>query len=192
MRKIFWIFIVFASLLFYGCKSEYTKAVEDGLASGVINDSLIFGMRMGQTKEDFFRICWDLNKAKLISEGPGNLSAKYLEPYDSTRDMSLRKQMFFYGIFDQKDSMRGMDMTYNYTAWAPWNAKCSSDSLAHELKATYLKAYPGNDYIEIDLGLDKYKAYAKVDGNRQILLYPKSAMEVVVKIEDLRYKYKDK
>lgn len=192
MRNHILFFIILLVLVIQGCKTEYTRAVENGLKSGQINDSLILGMRMGQTRKDFFRICWDLNKQQLISEGPGNLSAKYLEPYDSTRDMSLRKQMLFYGMFDNKDTMRGMDMTYNYTAWAPWNAKCSSDSLALELQSIYLKGYPGNEFMEIDLGLDKYKAYAKVDGNRQILIYPKSAMEVAVKIEDLRYRYKGK
>lgn len=179
-------------VIILGCKSEYTRTVEEGLASGVIHDSLIFGMRMGETKKNYFKTCWNLNKSHPVSDGPGDMSVKYLEPYDSTRDMSLRKQMFFYGIFDQTDTLRGMNMTYNYTAWAPWNLKCSSDSLATELLSTYSRDYPGSNFVQIDMDIDSFKAFTKIDGNRQILIYPKSAMEVVVKIEDLRYKYKNK
>ena len=190
MRDLNLFLVLMSFIIMLGCKSEYTRTVEDGLASGIINDSLILGMRMGLSKEDYFKICWNLNKSHPVSDGPGDMSVKYLEPYDSTRDMSLRKQMFFYGIFDQTDTLRGMNMTYNYMAWAPWNLKCSADSLATELKALYSKGYPGNKFIAIDLDIDNYKAFAKIDGNRQILIYPKSAMNVVVKIEDLRYKYK--
>jgi hypothetical protein len=170
------------------CKSDYTRAVEQGLGSGMVHDSLIFGMRMGQTKKDFYSVCWDLNKQQLISEGPGNLTAKYTEPEDSTKDRSLRKEMYFYGIFDEKDTMRGMDMTYHYIAWSPWNRNLFSDSLLEDLKRQYIRDYPGNAFIPIELDLPEYQAYAKVDGNRQILMYPKDKRQVVVKIEDLRYK----
>lgn len=190
MRYLYLFLVLILIIIITGCKSEYTRTVEDELASGVIHDSLIFGMKMGQTKEDYFKTCWLLNKSYPVSDGPGDMSVKYLEPYDSTRDMSLRKQMFFYGLFDQTDTLRGMNMTYNYMAWAPWNLKCSADSLATELKAMYSKDYPGNKFMAIDLDVDNYKAFAKIDGNRQILIYPKGAMNVVVKIEDLRYKYK--
>lgn len=183
---ILFIFVVFT----FSCKSDYTKAVNQGLRSGIINDSLIFGMKMGQTKKDFYAICWDLNKQKLISEGPGNLSARYIEPEDSTKDLTMRKEMLFYGIFDDNDTMRGMDMTFNYIAWSPWTRKFFADSLMEDLKQHYITDYPGNDFVQIELDLPKYKAFAKVDGNRQILMYPKSDREVIVKIEDLRYKLK--
>ena len=184
----FWCLILICTML--SCKSEYTKMVEKELDSGITNDSLIFGMRMGQTRKDFFSVCWDLNKQKLISEGPGNLTAKYTESEELAEDKLFRKEMLFYGIFDEKDTMRGMDMTYHYLAWSPWNKRYSSDSLAEDLKLKYQKEYPGNGFIEIDLDLPKYKAFAKIDGNRQILIYPKSEREVAVKIEDLRYRFK--
>ena len=190
MINKFAIILVCISLVFVSCKSEYTNAVEKELASGVINDSLIFGMKMGQTRKDFYRICWDLNKAKLIGEGTGNMTARYIEPYDSTMDVTLRKEMLFYAIFDSQDTMRGMDMTYNYTAYAPWILKTGSDSLVMDLKSIYKKKYLGNDFLEINLDLDKYKAYSKIDGNRQILIYPKNEREAVVKMEDLRYTLK--
>lgn len=184
-RFIFWLFA--AAIFFTGCRSEYTRAVQEGLSSGIKQDSLIFGMKMGMTKKDFYDFCWILNKQKLISEGPGNLSAKYIEPDSILPDRTLRKSMLFYGIFDDRDTMRGMTFTYSYTAWAPWIRKCQSDSLMSDLMRFYRKNYPGNDFITIDIEKG-IKAYAKVDGNRQIVVYPIDAKDVGVKFEDLRYK----
>lgn len=182
--------IAMGTIFLSSCKSEYSRAVEKGMASGEIIDSLIFGMRIGQTKKDFYSICWELNKQQLISEGPGNMSAKYLEPLDSTKDKSLRKEMLFYGIFDENDIMYGMYMTYSYIAWAPWLEHLQSISLVDDLKAYYRANYPGNDFIEFSLKDLGIKAFAKIDGNRQILIYPKDAKDVIVKIEDLRHKLK--
>ncbi len=187
----FWVFIVWIAL-FISCKSEYEKSVDRELDSGLVNDSLIFGMRMGQTKKDFFGVCWELNRQKLIAQGTGNRTAKYIEPLDSTETNPTRKEMLFYGIFDEQDTMRGMDMTFTYSAWAPWNKERYSIPLMEELKAGYLKHYGPNPFIEINLGDIKYKAFVKIDGNRQILIYPKNDKDVVVKIEDLRYRLKQK
>lgn len=189
-NRFFILIITTITLSLISCKSDYTKAVERGLGSGLVQDSLIFGMRMGQTKKDFYSVCWDLNKQQLISEGPGNLTAKYTDPEDSTRDASLRKEMYFYGIFDEQDTMRGMGMTYHYIAWSPWNRNLFSDSLLEDLKQQYIRDYPGNAFVSIDIDLPEYQAFAKVDGNRQILMYQKDKRQVVVKIEDLRYKLK--
>ena len=189
MNKRFLIFhIAAALLLFTSCKSEYDRYVKRELNSGVKNDSLIFGMFMGQTKRDFFSICWDLNKQKLISQGTGNQMAKYLEPIDSTGDPTLRKEMEFYGIFDTRDVMRGMNMVYRFTSWSPWTEERHSKFLAEHLKELYLQSYPGNDFITIELNNTEYSAFAKIDGNRQILIYPINSKDVAVKMEDLNYK----
>lgn len=176
-------------IVFVSCKSEYTKYVESELDEGVVNDSLIFGMRMGQTRKDFYSICWDLNKQQIITNGEGT-NAQYVEKLDSTQDQSLQKTMLFYGIFDQSDTMRGMNIKYRYDSWAPWNKNRYSNVLLDQLKAFYTQNYKGNDFMEIDLDDIKYKAYAKIDGNRQILMYQKDDRDVIVKIEDLRHKYK--
>ena len=188
--KMYVILIAVSTVLLSSCKSEYTRAVEKGLASEKIIDSLIFGMRIGQTKKDFYSICWELNKQQLISEGPGNMSAKYIEPLDSTKDKTLRKEMLFYGIFDENDNMYGMYMTYSYIAWAPWLKHLQSSALVDDLKSYYRVNYPGNDFIEFPLKELGINAFAKIDGNRQILIYPKDAKDVVVKIEDLRHTLK--
>lgn len=173
------------------CKSEYQQYVDAELASGETRDSLILGMRMGQTKKDFFEICWQLNKQKLISQGPGNNRARIEIDRDSTLENSRAKELLFYGIFDGEDVMRGMDMTYSYTAWAPWNEERHAAALVEDLRAQYLRGYPGNEFIEVELPGGERSALVKIDGNRQILLYPKNNKDVVVKIEDLNHKLKE-
>ena len=187
-KRVVYCSVLGVILLLASCKSEYSKAVEEGLASGIKNDSLIFGMRIGQTQEDFYKICWNLDKQKLISEGPGNMTAKYIEPVLPGQDSLKRKSMLFYGIFDSNKVMQGMDMTYSYYAWSTWNKQMHVTNLVEDLKNSYEKDYPSNPFIEIDLGLKEYKAYAKVDGDRQITIYPKNEKDVAVKIENLNYK----
>ena len=186
----FLIKILIAIILFavIGCQSEYDEYVKKEMASSVFHDSLIFDMRLGMTKKDFYAVCWDLNKQQIIGQGTGNQYARYLEPVDSLKNGEQRKQMDFFGIFED-DIMHGMEMIYIYHAWAPWNQNLQSAQLATELKAIYGRKYPGNPFIEIDLKTSDYKALAKIDGNRQILIYPKNDKEVVVLIEDLNFKY---
>lgn len=172
----------------YHCKSDYEEMVSSELAKDVRSDSLIFGMSIGQTKKDFFETCWNLNKEKLISQGTGNLYAKYIEPYDSINPDPFRKEMQFYGIFDKNDIMRGMDIIYTYTAWSPWDSKYHADSLIVELKEDLLQDYDGNEFIQIQLPEINKSAFVKIDGNRRILLYPKSKNQVALKFEDIKFK----
>lgn len=187
----FWLLLLAVAGL-AGCKSEYQQYVDEELGSGITQDSLIFGMRMGQTKKEFFTDCWELNRQKLISQGTGNTTARYITDRDSSGNKTLAsKDLLFYGIFDENDIMRGMEMTYSYLAWAPWNRDKQSDSLLLHLRDEYLRGYPGNDFIEIEVKDLKSPALVKIDGNRQILMYPKNNKDVVVKIEDLHYKLKE-
>lgn len=185
-RLLFFLLIVVVSV---GCESEYQQYVERELASGIRNDSLIFDMWIGQTRKDFYDICWQLNKQKLVREGTGNRTARHTTDMDAEGNKTLEsKDLLFYGIFDENDIMRGMDMTYSYLTWAPWNKDRQADKLLLRLREQYEKDYPGNDFIEIDIKDLEYPALVKIDGNRQILMYPKNEKDVVVKIEDLNYK----
>lgn len=192
-KSYFFYFYLFCLCIFFACKSDYTKYVERELDKGVNNDSLIFDMKIGQTQKEFFEMCWNLNKQKLVDQGTGAKSVKYLEPIiDSLNPGIYRKEMLFFGIFDEQKIMQGMDISFNYVSWAPWNKQLQSDSLLLDVKKKILREYPGNDFMEIDIKELKIKAYAKIDGNRQILLYRKNDKDVVVKIENLNYKYKKK
>ena len=194
MRKIvtnlFIALLVF--VIFNSCKSEYENIIDREMRRGIVDDSLIFGMEMGLTRKEFFDICWKLNKEKLIDQGSGNGMAYHKDPYDSLQPNKAIKELQFYGIFDKNDTMRGMSMIYNFSAWGSFEKKYNSKSMMDTLINFYTKTRKGNPFIEMDLGLDKYKALVKVDGQRQILIYPKNDKDVIVKIEDLKFKYNQK
>ena len=183
------VILVIIALALSSCQSEYEQFVEQELGSGIINDSLIFNMRMGQTKKDFFSACWELNRQKLISNGSGNSMARHITDLDTMgKTTPWSKNMSFYGIFDDQDTMRGMDLVYYFMDWSPWVKNRQSDTLLVHLLDLYERGYPGNDFIEIEIKETNVPAFVKIDGNRQILMYPKGDKDVVVKIEDLHYK----
>lgn len=190
MQSRFFPLILLVVIVGISCQSEYTQTVKQELKTGIVHDSLILGMYMGQTQKEFYAHCWDLNKNKLISQGTGNRYAKFYDIPDSTEDPLLKMEVLFYGIFDEDKVMRGMDMKYSFTAWAPWNEDLHSDPLIEYLKGKYMKDYPGNDFLTVESENLNTDVFAKVDGNRQILIYPIDNKEVSVKIEDLRYKIK--
>ena len=182
------LFVGVLALSLQSCESEYQQYVDRELGTGEVQDSLILGMRMGQTKKEFFATCWELNKQKVITAGTGNQYARYVVDADTLGDNSRAKDMLFYGIFDEADVMRGMDMKYAYRSWAPWNRDRYADTLLNHLREQYLSGYPGNDFIELEVEGLKAPAMVKIDGNRQILMYPINNKDVKVRIEDLRYK----
>lgn len=172
-------------------ESEYSKLLKNELKSGKLYEDLVLGMKMGQTKDDFYKICADLNKKKLITSGSRNLYPEYILYPKETVEKGKKIRMSFMGIFNNDRIMKGMDIRFNYYTWIDWKKEFHSDHLIKEIKDTLLLWYPGNNFIEIDLKLDSKNnfAYVKVDGNRQITMYKIDARDVAVKIEDVSEKY---
>ena len=190
MRNHTIIILIIAVAGIFSCKSDYAQTVEKELASGVIHDFLFLDMSIGQTMEDFHRVCWALNKEGVISQGPGNKYAKYVLLPDSTLyDNTHKVEILFYGMFDRSKVMYGMDMKLEFTAWSPWNTDKHAPKLLDYMDQYYMREFGGNAFAELDI--DKTKAKVKVDGNRRIVMYTVDNKQIVVKITDLRKeKYK--
>ena len=184
------VFLLSIGVFFTACESEYSRTVKSELKTGVVHEDLILGLKIGQTQKEFYDHCWQLNKAKIVHQGPGNRFARQYILLDSTAQDAKKVDMLFYGIFDQAKVMHGMHMIMSYVAWSPWAKEYQATILLEELKKKYLREYAGNPFIEITIDED-IKAYAKVDGNRQIILYPSSDKDVTVKIQDLRHKVRN-
>lgn len=190
MRNIIQLLLLLTiGIIFTACESEYSRTVKREIKTGVVHEDLILGLKLGQTQKHFYDHCWKLNKQKLVSHGSGNKFAKHLMLLDSTAQEPNEVEMLFYGIFDKEKIMHGMHMKFSYPKWSPWVKEFQSDILVKELKEKYLKEYQGNPFIEITIK-DSLKAHAKIDGNREILIYPNSDKDVTVKMGDLRYKLK--
>ena len=190
LNKIIFCLLVLTPFLACEIESEYSKLLKKELKSGKSFNDLVLGLKIGQTKDDFYEICADLNKKKLITSGARNLYPEYiLYPKDSVEN-GKKIRMSFMGIFDNDRIMKGMDIRFNYYSWIAWNQEYNSDNLISEIKDTLQLWYPGNDFIEIDLKLDSKNnlAYVKIDGNRQITMYKIDGRDVAVIIEDVSEK----
>tara|TARA_Y100000768_G_C23862723_1_gene626514 strand:- start:259 stop:855 length:597 start_codon:yes stop_codon:yes gene_type:complete len=190
LNKIIFCLLVLTPFLACEIESEYSKLLKKELKSGKSFNDLVLGLKIGQTKDDFFEICADLNKKKLITSGARNLYPEYiLYPKDSVEN-GKKIRMSFMGIFDNDRIMKGMDIRFNYYSWIAWREEYNSDNLINEIKDTLQLWYPGNNFIEIDLKLDSKNnlAYVKIDGNRQITMYKIDGRDVAVIIEDVSEK----
>lgn len=179
--------VLFLVLVFmFGCaESEYSELVKNEMAKGVVHDSLVFGMKFGQTKKEFFDQCWKLNSKGLISQGPQNQSVKYKLPIKDSADLKSSMIMLFYGSFDEKNIMNGMDLQFYYEFWSPWNKALQSDKLRFAVKDSLEKWYPGNPFITVEK--DNKQMLVKVDGNRRMVIKPLDDEQFVkAKIDDLR------
>ncbi|MCJ7465643.1 MAG: hypothetical protein MUO53_03000 [Maribacter sp.] len=179
-------------LMLFSCQSEYTKLVNLEAHKGLQQDSLLFGMSFGDTKKSFFDRCGELNKEKLVSQGPNNRSVQYLLSSKQDDENLTAINMLFYGNFDKNDTMVGMDLEFTYRAWSLWNKDYEAKKLLPVVKDSLMKWFHGNPFIPLKQETSDTELFVKVDGNRQITAYAKNNKDVAVRIEDLKLKYPEK
>lgn len=164
-------------------QSDYTKLVKSELAKGTRQDSLLFGIKFGDTRNDFYGKCFDLNKQRLVTQGPANTSVQYLFKDSLFHDEPTEIRLLFFPDYDDKQVIAEMDMEFSYLAWAPWNEKYQSDSLEVKIKKLLMHWYGGNEFVSAHV--NDAEIPVKVDGNRRILVYIKDAQSVGAKIQDI-------
>ncbi len=171
-------------VVLFSCETEYTKLVKKELSSGKINNNVFYNLELGQSRKDFYRICWNLNRRGIATHGPSNNYVQtFLIPKDSTK-LTEKIRMLFYAKFNSNDTITAMDVKFSYVGWSPWNRELIAENLLPVVQDTLLKWYPGNPFIKTKNGY-----LVKVDGNRQIQIGKESDRDVAVLIEDLAYKY---
>ncbi|MCA4894894.1 MAG: hypothetical protein ING84_07825 [Cytophagales bacterium] len=166
-----------------GCfQSEYTRLVKAELAKGVRNDSLLFGIRFGDTRNEFYGKCFDLNKQQLVTAGAGN-NVEYVFSDSLFHRNPTNISLLFYPSFDQNDKIINMKMQFSYRAWAPWNRDMQSDSLLGKTEKILMNWYGGNNFILANVGGKQMPV--KLDGNRRILVYTWDMKSVSVEVQDI-------
>ena len=179
--------MILIPLTFLGCyESEYSKQVHTEMSKNINRDALIFKMKFGDTKKDFFERCWNLNKKGLVKEGPDNKFVQHILKANKPNVNDIR--MLFYGLFDEQDMMHGMNMEFSYLAYGPLNKHLTAKKLSVAVRDTIQEWFPGNQFIKLNMKLENKEAFAKVDGNRQIVLYNRDDKDIIVKITDLNEK----
>lgn len=172
-------------LLTIGCQSDYTKMVKSELAKGVRYDSVLLGIKLGDTRNDFYGKCFDLNKAGLISAGSGGASIKYVFTDSVIHKTPTEIYLEFVPAFDQRDVITNVDIKFGYPGWAPWNKHLQSDSLKVNVIKLLRYWYGGNDFVIANTKGTKIPV--KVDGNRRIFVEDKDMKSIVVRVQDLMH-----
>lgn len=182
MKRIF--SALFSALIFVACESEYTKLVRSELARNITMDSLVFNVRFGDTKKEFYDHCWQLNKKGLITNGPKNAMVQYIfiDSIFHREPTSIR--FLFYGDFDETGRIKGMDCEFGYPGWSPWNTRYSADSLQSKVVRIVQKWYGGNQFIKVHFD-DTQNLWVKVDGNRRIVVKKINQQDVSMSIHNL-------
>ena len=186
----FRVYIILLFIVLVSCsESEYSTLVKTEMSKNIVNDSLLFGMKFGETRKDFYDQCWKLNNEGIIMQGPSNEFVQFDLPVKEGDSLQYPIRMLFYGIFDEEKIMTGMDFRFYYIAWSLWNKSLHADKLIPVVKDTLLSWYPGNDFIHVTIKKNKKEIFVKVDGNRRIIIEPldKGNKDVNVRIDDLRY-----
>ena len=154
------------------------------MAKGIRHDSLFFGIKLGDNREDFYGKCFDLNKQKLVTQGVGfSVQYDFIDSLTQKKPMPMR--MMFYGEFDSLNVMKGMNMEFTYPGWTPGFAGLQSDSLAKHTAMLLKKWYGGNDFVEVKM--EQQDVPVKVDGNRRIMIIMEDQHRVLVRIHDMMH-----
>lgn len=175
----------FLIILLSGCDSEYTKLVKRELKRNEVKDSILFDLHFGNTRSEFYRKCLQLNRQKLVNQGPSNSSVEYIFNDSIFHDEPTSIRLLFFPIFDSENTLIGMNYEFSYMGWAPWNEQMQASVLKPKVVELLNLWYGGNEFIE--LSLNEVNSFVKVDANRRIILYEKDPQSVVAKIHNLTH-----
>ncbi|MAR16651.1 MAG: hypothetical protein CMB86_05685 [Flammeovirgaceae bacterium] len=186
MNKFLISILIFITII--SCQTNpYLELEKKELSSGVRYDSLFLGVKFGMTSKEFYAHCWDLNRKKLITQGPSNNSVRYYLP---TESIGQKIEMLFYPVFDN-DIVYEVNTTFSYTGWAPWNKETSSDYLIDEVREILSEWY-NSKFYEIKNPKNNSTLYTTVSGNRRIVITKVSEREVRARYTDLTIEKKIK
>ena len=186
MNKFLISILIFITII--SCQTNpYLELEKKELSSGVRYDSLFLGVKFGMTSKEFYAHCWDLNRKKLITQGPSNNSVRYYLP---TESIGQKIEMLFYPVFDN-DIVYEVNTTFSYTGWAPWNKETSSDYLIDEVREILSEWY-NTKFYEIKNPKNNSTLYTTVSGNRRIVITKVSEREVRARYTDLTIEKKIK
>jgi hypothetical protein len=185
-RKLFnWFNLFLFFLSFASCRSDYEKMLAQEKAKGIRNDVFYQDFKFGMPQQEFMDTCWALNKRGILSHGTELPTTTRL---DVSADFSEKVFMNFFPEY-QDGVISEFFAIFVYQDWSPWTKNLTQDKLLEETKAYFLKKFPGNNFVELKgKEASGNKIWVKIDGNRQILVFPFKEQKVKALFTDLTRK----
>ncbi len=172
------------ALIFMSCQSDYDKMLARETARGVRNDSLFWTLRLNMSAETFFKECLELNHQKILLQAVGE--SKAVEHPLDKQEMQAPAKMYFFPVFNTQNKVKEMPITFQYDSYFPFSTDFNSDKLLPDVLQLMEKWY-GKGFIKLEKNPND-PVYAKIDGNRRILIRKKDDAKVSVLISDLTQK----
>lgn len=188
-RFLFFLGILYG-FFYYSCseKLSYDEYVAIELSKGVLNDSIVYGVRFGMTFSEFDAYCLAMNKKKIFMPNH-NGSAVRMKLDDGFNEL-VYFDFFPTASVDQNIIELTASMTYQNFSY--YDKKYGIDNLLLESKSFFEKGYGGNKFFTVphENKLLNHK-YVKIDGNRKIELSPNFNGQMLnIVFENLNTEYK--
>lgn len=166
-RYLFFMSILYGFLLYSSCseKLSYDEYVSIELSKGVLNDSIVYGVRFGMTFSEFDAYCLAMNKKNFFM--PNHNGSAVRMKLDDGFNEPVYFDFFPTASVDQNIIELTASMTYQNFSY--YDKRYGIDNLVHETNTFFEKGYGGNKFFSIphENKLLKQK-YVKIDGNRKI------------------------
>jgi hypothetical protein len=174
--------LIALSAIFIGCESDYTRLVKSELAKGIRKDSVLLGIRLGDTRNEFYGKCFDLNKSHLAMQGEG-FSVQYLFTDSLVHANPTPMRILFVPAFDDQDRITNIDLKFSYVGWAPWHKELQADTLKVKVMELLTRWYGGNKFVMAKV--DGAEIPVKLDGNRRVVVSIFDPQSVVARVQDI-------
>lgn len=177
--KIILIWALGAVVLLSSCMNDpYEEMKSRELGSEVRYDSILLGLKFGMSRQQFFDRFWELNKQKIVREGPANSSVQY--PLKD--QLGSAGVLQFYPNFHQEKAYE-VQASFYYDGWAPWNRHLFADSLKPKVRDLLADWYDV-EFIELK-DTKAGDVFVRIDGNRRIVIGVRDEQIVDVSITDM-------
>lgn len=171
--------------LILGCEPSYEELVRQELNRGLRYDSIIYGVYLGMSYDEFTRYCFEQNQRGVFrpNETGNAVQVTWTEGFD----FPVKFEFFPAEVTDKFAPINRYQASVRYRDYSHYNPDMTVANLLSETLAFYKQGYGGHDFLRVpqDDPWVKYH-YVKVDGNRKITVTASPVgSKLVIYFEDL-------
>ena len=191
LRRLSVVLMIFTSVIMISCShaemTPYQSMLKEELKRGVRYDTLFHGLHFNMTSNRFYEYCFEMNQQGLFFQHGG--SEEIIIKYN--KDFKYPVEFVFYPKFEE-EQITELKGHFYYPMGTGFNKEFYAPGLQLELVKKIEEWYGGRSFLKVQ-GPNQYSgdAYAKIDGNRQIMLWNHSDNhQVMILFSDLTKKVK--